>query len=227
MADQIYVWRVYHPDNWNPKKISGKNYTEPPIAEDHIYLIEAENGKGEFDGYLIGMIANETPTLTEYWSSRGWLLESKGEWKNIFSEADRQLPEPEETKTQEIIEVHNCWAVYGVERDGTEVEQPIAQFSRPQDWGDSRWHYERFRFEWTYNNKHYINHAHCWTDIKRELFEYPQLFAQLIVQILMPGAKEQFCGREYLAEDDFWLDEWGPMPPYYYSENEYFEDDED
>lgn len=221
MTDQIYVWRIYHPGNWAPDKISAKKYIDPPVAEDHTYLIEAENDEGEFDGYLIATIANAIPTLTEYWSSRGWLIESKGEWKNILSNEAQRLREPEEKNTQETIEVHNCWAVYGVNKDGSEAKQPIAQFSRPQDWGDPRWHYERFRFEWTHNNKHYINHAHCWTDIKRELFEYPQLFAQLIVQILMPGAKEQFCGREYLAEDDFWLDEWGPMPPYYYPEDEF------
>lgn len=222
--EQFYSWRVYHPNNWKPDKISGKSYTEPPVTEDHIYLIEAENSKGEFDGYLIGLSTPTTPTISEYWSSRGWQLEYKGEWKKINYEP---LLRPIPIVEPEIIEVHNCWAVYGVNHDGSEVKQPVAEFSRPQDWGDPRWHYERFRFEWTHNNKHYINHAHCWTDLQRQQHEYPQLFAQLIVQILMPGAKEQFCGREYLAEDDFWLDEWGPMPPYYYPEDEYFEDDED
>lgn len=212
MAKQICVWRIYHPNNWKPDKISGKNYTDPPVVENHTYLIEAENDEGEFDGYLIGTIADKSPTLTEYWNSRGWKIESKGTWEKV------NFSRPEDV---EIIEVHNCWTVYGTDPDGSEVEQPIAQFSRPQDWGDPRWHYERFRFEWRHGDKYYINHAHCWTDIKRELFEYRQLFAQLIVQILMPGAKEQFCGREYLKEDDFWIDDWGPMPPYYYPEDEF------
>lgn len=32
-----------------------------------------------------------------------------------------------------IIEVHNVYTVYGLDSDGEEVEQPITQFSRPQD----------------------------------------------------------------------------------------------
>lgn len=211
MTESFYGWRVFHPDNWNPEKISARDYTDPPVTDDHMYLIDAENDEGEFDGYLIATATPTTPTITEYWSSRGWLVESKGTWEKLnFSKP----------KIVEVIEVHNVWAVYGTDIDGTEVEHPVAQFSRPQDWGDPRWHYERFRFEWLTEKKHYINHAHCWTDIKRQLFEYPQLFAPLIVQILMPGALEQFCSREYLKEDDFWIPGWGPQPPYYYPEEE-------
>ncbi|MBN3926098.1 hypothetical protein, partial [Nostoc sp. NMS4] len=42
-----------------------------------------------------------------------------------------------------IREIHNAVTIYGMNEDGTEVERPIAEFSRPQDWGDKeRWHYE-------------------------------------------------------------------------------------
>ncbi len=32
-----------------------------------------------------------------------------------------------------VIEVHNAYTIYGINEDGTEAEQPIMQFSRPQD----------------------------------------------------------------------------------------------
>ena len=55
--------------------------------------------------------------------------------------------------------------------------------SRPQEEGDKeRWHYEYFEFYWIQESHHYINHAHCWTDLKLERGEYPMLFAQLIEQ---------------------------------------------
>lgn len=111
----------------------------------------------------------------------------------------------------EIVEVHNAWTVYGLDEDG---KKPFATFSRPQDWGDrSRWHYEKFRFEWVTEGKHYINHVHCWTDIKEPKQGYPALFAPLIVQILMPSRDPRLCGQSYLDEEDFWDEAWGEMPP--------------
>lgn len=121
-------------------------------------------------------------------------------------------------KFLEIIEVHNVWTIYASDSDNP----PIAQMSRPQDWGNKeRWHYERFYFEWILETTRYINHAHCWTDIKVERGEHPMLFASLIVQIAMPGANFKLCGMDYLDEDDFWSEQWGEMPPYFdpYEEN--------
>lgn len=126
----------------------------------------------------------------------------------------------------DIVEVHNVWTIYGLNSDGTPSDVPIAQMGRPQDWGDSeRWHYERFRFDWITEEVHYINHAHCWTDLQlNERGEYPMLFAQLIVQIAMPGTNPKLCSREYLGEDDFWNEEWGELPPYF---DPYDEDEEE
>lgn len=124
----------------------------------------------------------------------------------------------------EVVEVSNVYTIYGVSEDGSEADQPIASFSRPQDWGDPRWHYELFRFDWIREDKHYINHAHCWTDMQRKQHEYPQLFAPLFCMILMPGKPHQLCGKDFLDTDDFWFDSWGKMPPYYESDDEdYFE----
>lgn len=117
-------------------------------------------------------------------------------------------------ETTQTTEVHNVWTIYGLNEDGTEADQPIAGFSRPQDWGAPRWTYHQFRFEWLTTDHHYINNCHCWTDLTREPHEYPQLFASLIVQIMMPGKPKELCNREFLTEDDFWSAEWGDMPPY-------------
>lgn len=116
---------------------------------------------------------------------------------------------PPEAVEPAKVEVHNCWAVYGLNEDGSEAETPFAEFSRPQDWGHPRWVYHYYKFE----NDEYINHCHCWTDLKRERYQYAEFFGPLIVQVLYPGRRPEFCGRDYLKEDDFWLDEWGPAPP--------------
>ena len=115
-----------------------------------------------------------------------------------------------------IVEVHNVYTIYGVNPDGTEAQEPFAQMSRPQDWGNfERWHYERFCFEWIQETMRYINNAHCWTDLKLERYKYPSLFAPLVVQIFMPGANPKLCAMDYLDEDDFWSDDWGEMHPYF------------
>lgn len=115
----------------------------------------------------------------------------------------------------ETIQVHNAWTIYGLNPDGTETETPLAACARPQDWGDPRWVYNRFRFDWLTDAKHYINHFHGWTDLQRAPHEYPGLFAPLIVQILIPGKPAKLCGRDYIAEDDFWFKDWGKMPSIY------------
>jgi hypothetical protein len=43
--------------------------------------------------------------------------------------------------------------------------------------------------------------------------EYIQFFASLITYIMLPGQDEWKCSREFLGEEDFWLDTWGPKPP--------------
>jgi hypothetical protein len=117
------------------------------------------------------------------------------------------------------IEVHNCWTIYGLNPDGSEATEKLATFSRPQDWGDPKWTYGRYRFEWitSHDGRCYINHCHCWTDLSLEHpSDHPKLFANLIVMIMQPGLPAELCGREYLAEEDFWQSEWGEMPPVYY-----------
>lgn len=125
----------------------------------------------------------------------------------------------------EPIEVHNAWTVYGLNPDGTEADQPFAQWGRPQDWGHPRWHYHRYAFTWETapNGRPYVNHCHCWTDLVREPGTYAELFAALIAQILLPGHAPQLCGREFLAEEDFWDKRWGKQPPFYEEDEEEIE----
>lgn len=131
------------------------------------------------------------------------------------------------TSEIETVEVHNAVTIYGLNEDGSEAEQPIMSFFRPQDWGDSkRWHYEFFKLEWHTQGKIYINNCHCYTDLKNPEGGYSLLFAQGIAMILIPGHPAQECGRDYLCQDDFWSEEWGEMPPYYDSYEEQFDDDE-
>lgn len=140
-------------------------------------------------------------------------------WTHLRNtERNSIMPEEKEIQT---VEVHNVWAIHGMNPDGTEADQPIAMYDRPQDWGDPRWSYHRFRFDWITADCHYINHCHCWTDYKYDQPAlYPRLFASLIVQILMPGSEPELCGRDFLQEDDFWSSEWGERPPTFEGEEE-------
>jgi hypothetical protein len=137
-------------------------------------------------------------------------------WNPAYDvDRDGNSIDPEEIKPAKT-ELHNCWAIYGLNEDGSEAETALAEFRRPQDWGHPRWSYHFYKFE----NDQYINHCHCWTDLEREEYEYAKLFGSLIIQILYPGERPEFCGRDFLREEDFWVDEWGPAPPVIEEEEE-------
>jgi hypothetical protein len=137
----------------------------------------------------------------------------------------------EATVTEEIktIEVHNVWTVQELHRiepgkNGklAKAKEPesMAFLHRPQDWGDPKWHYIECDFTWSTGGTRYVNHFHGWTDIPRENgHAYLELFAPLIVQILLPGCQPELCGKEYLDEEDFWNTNWGPRPPFFARED--------
>lgn len=128
-----------------------------------------------------------------------------------------------------IREVHNSWTVYGLNDDGSEADPPLAELSRPQDWGHPRWFYHFFKFEWVVGGIKWINNCHTWTDLKfDEEHLYAELFANFIVKPMYPGRPAQKCGRDFLDMDDFWEDDWGPEPPIFYSDEEleYMEDND-
>lgn len=124
---------------------------------------------------------------------------------------------------REVREVHSAYTIYGRERNGTRSKSPLATFHRPQDWGDPRWTYHLFRFEWVTgpDNTHYINNAHCWTDMPGvATHEFPALFASLFTMIALPGQRAELCGRSHLDPDEFWEKSWGPQPPWYEGDDE-------
>lgn len=111
------------------------------------------------------------------------------------------LPEFESLKV-----VHNCWAIH------TDGETSIAEFSRPQDWGDPRWMYRVYRL--SAPDIGYTVIAHCWIEQQLPEHKHLETFAPLLATILLPGLPEAECSRDFLREDDFWAPEWGAMPPF-------------
>lgn len=115
-----------------------------------------------------------------------------------------------------VVDVHHAdqqvvataWTIYaaGVK----EGDSPLACLGRPQDWGHPRWHYQRYVFEgWGYRNE-----CHCWIDVALDDEDHANIFAPLFIQVTFPGLRPELCGKDYLDQDDFWQDAWGPPPPY-------------
>jgi hypothetical protein len=103
----------------------------------------------------------------------------------------------------------NVWAIY---TEGLEDDEPaLAEFSRPQDWGDPKYMYRVYTIE----ALGYRNEVHCWLDKKVQEHEHLQMFAGLLTQILTPGQRREICANTHLREDDFWRESWGEMPPHF------------
>ena len=116
-------------------------------------------------------------------------------------------------------EVHNVYTLYEMDEAGNQREEKLLSFFRPQDWGNpQRWHYHYCRIE----IDRYISHCHVWQEVRRSSIEAMGLIASTLFGILIPGHERELCDRSHLAEDDFWLPEWGEMPPYYYEQEEDF-----
>lgn len=116
----------------------------------------------------------------------------------------------------ETIEVHNIYTLYELEEDGTASATPILSFSHPQDWGDStRWHCHQCRVQYQLRGTTYINNCHVWQEVDISSIEAFQRIASQLFMVMMPGSIEQLAQCAFLDSDDFWLPEWGEMPPYY------------
>lgn len=120
-----------------------------------------------------------------------------------------------------VVEVHNCYTLYELDEDGSECEQKLLSFSRPQDWGDkSRWHYHYCKIEVSTKKAHYINHCHIWQEVKRSCIEACQAIASSLFMILTLGQPVELCSDTHLGENDFWLSEWGEKPPLFIDWND-------
>jgi hypothetical protein len=125
---------------------------------------------------------------------------------------------PEETQKKTIV---NVWTVYRIDDDGEEAEEAIAEFGRPQDWGDNgRWMYRKYVFEAEINGVKWRNEVHCWGERPLSEADHMELFAPLAAQMMEPCPPVELCSNTHLDEDDFWSEDWGPQPPV-------FEDDDD
>lgn len=120
--------------------------------------------------------------------------------------------------SEELIEVHNVYTLYELEADGSHSDTPLLSFFRPQDWGDSRWHYHYCTISLELRGTQYINHCHVWQEVERNSIEAFQAIASSLFMISMPGRTKELCDNTHLAEDDFWSKEWGEMPPYWYED---------
>jgi hypothetical protein len=127
-------------------------------------------------------------------------------WDERF-DVDVNPPSPDFNSPEPLKSVNNCWTIYTSEK---EDESSLAQIGRPQDWGDPRWMYRVYTLE----AQGYRNTVHCWVDQQMKDHEHLQLFAQLVATIMLPGWPVERSGRDYMAEDDFWQEAWGEMPPY-------------
>ncbi|MBW4514609.1 MAG: hypothetical protein KME11_05230 [Timaviella obliquedivisa GSE-PSE-MK23-08B] len=117
---------------------------------------------------------------------------------------------------QQRVVVHNCYTLHEVNEDGSQSEHPLLSLGeRPQDWGDPRWHYHRCKVEFESNGNYYVNHCHVWQGVERSSYEAFKTIASALFMAAYPGQPWQLCGREFLEEEDFWLDEWGKRPPLY------------
>lgn len=127
----------------------------------------------------------------------------------------------------EAIEVHNAYALYEINPDGSKAENPLLSFSRPQDWGDpQRWHYRYCRLECSFGERSYVNHCHLWQEQKRSDLEAYQIVSSYLFMVMQPGQPRELCDRSHLQEDDFWCHDWGKRPPYYEDEDENDDDGE-
>ncbi|PZO13153.1 MAG: hypothetical protein DCF25_16525 [Leptolyngbya foveolarum] len=120
-----------------------------------------------------------------------------------------------------VAEVNNAYTLYELEEDGSQVEQALLSFSRPQDWGDpERWHYAEctIRFDTPGSDgliTRYINHCHVWREVAQHPVDTFKGISSALFMVAMPGTPRELCDRSHLSLDDFWLEKWGKQPPYF------------
>lgn len=127
-----------------------------------------------------------------------------------------------------IVEIHNPYTLYELNEDGTQADQPLLDFFRPQDWGDpKRWHYAEceMRFDIPGPDQlttRYVHHCHVWREVESHPIAMFTDIAPQLFMVMQPGQLKEECDRSHLKPSDFWDTEWGEMPPYY--EPEYLEE---
>lgn len=136
-------------------------------------------------------------------------------WNPQLDFTDAEFEEVQRTgQVTPRVEVHNTYALYELNQDGTRSNSPLLMFSRPQDWGDRfRWHYHRCKIELEMGGTRYINHCHVWQEVERNSTQAFAACGESLFWAIQPGTPEELCSNQYLAEEDFWDESWGAMPP--------------
>jgi hypothetical protein len=122
-----------------------------------------------------------------------------------------------------VIDVHNVYTLFELDEYGNEVKEKFLSITtRPQDWGNKdRWHYHTCTIRFEQNGTRYINHCHVWQEMERSTFEALEAISSALFHVYRPGTPIELCDRSHLHRDDFWIEEWGEMPPYYEFEDDF------
>lgn len=120
-------------------------------------------------------------------------------------------------------QITHVWAVYRINESGQEADKAFAEMRRPQDWGDpERWLYKVYAFEAEIDGAKWRNEVHCWGEKPLSEAEHLKLFAPLVAMLIEPSQPVEVCSNTHLAQDDFWYMGWGPLPPVYAGDDDYW-----
>jgi hypothetical protein len=109
--------------------------------------------------------------------------------------------------------IHNVFTLHASEDGG----EGMVSFHRPQDWGNpEEWQHISVSIFVPNSEPRYSSRCcHIWCHPSHERFELLRSAGGLLFSFYFPGRPGELCDRSHLAEDDFWLPEWGKMPPYF------------
>ena len=116
-------------------------------------------------------------------------------------------------------ETHIPITLYAAMPNGKESsDKLLAMMTRPQDWGDPRWHYEQIKIQHVTAEPGWdgVYVYHLWCDLPYTYKQMMEKFGMVMLTMPMrPGREPELSGRTHLDIDDFWDRKWGVRPPYF------------
>lgn len=113
--------------------------------------------------------------------------------------------------------IHNVLTFY----ESDDGDEAMVSFSRPQDWGNPKqWQYLTASI-WVPNDdrKFRCRNCHIWCHPRHDRWEFLREIGGMLFTFTYPGQPVELCDRSHLSVDDFWLSDWGEMPPYWDDED--------
>jgi hypothetical protein len=109
--------------------------------------------------------------------------------------------------------IHNVIAFHEDEGE----DRALVIFSRPQDWGNPLlWQHIPAYIRVEAEDPRFKSRAvHIWCRPHHEPFEFLRSIGGYAFSFYFPGKPSELCDRSHLAQDDFWNEKWGEMPPHY------------